>query len=141
MEWYETAAALGGADVLGRDVTSGTAFVQKIEQGLPRRVVVQFKRFSGLSDNDLSAVIPRRTLTDLKRLQRLSPDQSDRFARMAGVVAHAQRVFGDVEGALDWLREPNAALGHASPLRMMRTGSGAALADAVLTRIEYGVYE
>jgi putative toxin-antitoxin system antitoxin component (TIGR02293 family) len=141
MEWYETANALGGVEVLGREVVSGKTFVQKIEQGLPRGVVGKFKRFSGLSDSDLSAVIPRRTLTNLKRLRRLSPEQSDKFARMAGIVAHAQRVFGDSEGALDWLRSVNPALGHESPLRMLRTGSGATLVDAVLTRIEYGVYE
>jgi putative toxin-antitoxin system antitoxin component (TIGR02293 family) len=141
MEWYETAGALGGSDVLGADVVSGTAFVRKVEEGFPRRVVVQFKRFSGLSDNDLVEVIPRRTLTHIKRNQRLTPEQSDKFARMAGVVAHAQRVFGDLEGAVEWLRTPNPALGQQPPLRLLKTGSGATLVDSVLTRIEYGVYE
>ena len=141
MEWYEVAGALGGTDVLGDDVVSGSAFIRKVEQGFPRRVVGQFKRFSGLSDNDLAEVIPRRTLTHIKGVQRLTPEQSDRFARMAGVVAHAQRVFGDLEGAAEWLRTPNAALGLESPLRMLKTGSGAALVDSVLTRIEYGIYE
>jgi putative toxin-antitoxin system antitoxin component (TIGR02293 family) len=141
MDWLETANALGGVDVLGEEVASGTSFVHKIEQGLPRRVVLQFKRFSGLSDSDLSTVIPRRTLTSLKRRKRLSAEQSDKFARMAGVVAHAQRVFGSTESALEWLRTPNPSLGQESPLRLLRTGSGATLVNAVLTRIEYGVYE
>jgi putative toxin-antitoxin system antitoxin component (TIGR02293 family) len=141
MEWYETANALGGVEVLGAEVVSGTSFVRKVEQGLPRRALVQFKRFSGLSDSDLSEVIPRRTLTNLKSVGTLSPEQSDRIARMAGVTAHAQRVFQERGAALEWLRSPNPALGQETPLRMMRTGSGAALVDSVLTRIEYGVYE
>jgi putative toxin-antitoxin system antitoxin component (TIGR02293 family) len=141
MEWYETANALGGVEVLGAEVVSGTSFVRKVEQGLPRRALVQFKRFSGLSDSDLSEVIPRRTLTNLKSVGTLSPEQSDRIARMAGVTAHAQRVFQERGPALEWLRSPNPALGQETPLRMMRTGSGAALVDSVLTRIEYGVYE
>jgi putative toxin-antitoxin system antitoxin component (TIGR02293 family) len=141
VEWYEIAGALGGTEILGPDVISGSAFVQKVEQGFPRRVVVQFKRFSGLSDNDLVEVIPRRTLSHIKRVRRLTPEQSDKFARMAGVVAHAQRVFGDLEGALEWLRTPNPTLGQEPPLRMLKTGSGATLVDSVLTRIEYGVYE
>lgn len=141
MEWYETANALGGVEVLGEDVVSGTTFVHRVERGLPKRAVVQLKRFSGFSDSDLAEVIPRRTLTNLKRAQTLSPEQSDRVARMAGVTAHAQRVFGDRAGALEWLRTPNAALEGETPLRFLRTGSGAAVVDAVLTRIEYGVYE
>jgi putative toxin-antitoxin system antitoxin component (TIGR02293 family) len=141
MEWYETANALGGVEILGEEVVSGTTFVHRVERGLPNRAVVQFKRFSGFSDKDLAEVIPRRTLTNLKRVQRLSPEQSDRVARMAGVTAHAQRVFGDPQSALEWLRAPNPALGHETPLRILRTGSGAAVVDAVLTRIEYGVYE
>lgn len=135
------ASALGGTEVLGDEVVSGSTFVQKVEQGFPRRVVVHFKRFSGLSDNDLVEVIPRRTLTHIKRVPRLTPEQSDKFARMAGVVAHAQRVFGSLEGAVEWLRTPNLALGRERPLRMLKTGSGATLVDSVLTRIEYGVYE
>ena len=141
MEWYETANALGGAEVLGEEVVSGTTFVHRVERGLPKRVVGQLKRFSGFSDSDLAEVIPRRTLTNLKRVQTLSPEQSDRVARMAGVTAHAHRVFGDPEAALEWLRTPNPALGHEAPLRFLRTGSGTAVVDAVLTRIEYGVYE
>jgi uncharacterized protein (DUF2384 family) len=57
------------------------------------------KRFSRLSDSDLAAVIPRRTLTSIKRARRLKPDQSDRLARTAGIAALAQRVFGDVDVA------------------------------------------
>jgi putative toxin-antitoxin system antitoxin component (TIGR02293 family) len=141
VEWYETADALGGVKVLGREVVSGSSFVLRIEQGFPRKVVAEFKRYSLLSDADLSEVIPRRTLTNLKKAQRLSADQSDRMARVAGVTAFAQRVFGDAAEARAWLLTPNSALGNEAPLRMLRTGSGAQLVESVLTRIEHGVYE
>jgi putative toxin-antitoxin system antitoxin component (TIGR02293 family) len=141
VEWYETLNALGGVAVLGSDVISGTTFVRRVEEGLPKRAVLQFKRYSGFSDKDIAEVIPRRTLTHLKHAKRLSPEQSDKMARMAGVTAHAQRVFGDPQAALEWLRTPNAALGHEAPLRLLRTGSGGTVVDSVLTRIEYGVYE
>ncbi|MGH7575514.1 MAG: type II RES/Xre toxin-antitoxin system antitoxin [Longimicrobiales bacterium] len=141
MEWYETASALGGTAVLGAEVTSGHAFVDRIERGLPRRTVTQLKRFGDLSDADLSAVIPRRTLTSMKRVSRLTADQSDRIARTASIVALAQRVFGDVAVAREWLLTPNPALGHRVPMRLLRTGNGAQLVEAVLTRIEHGVYE
>jgi putative toxin-antitoxin system antitoxin component (TIGR02293 family) len=141
MEWFETAGALGGAAVLGEGVNTGAAFVERIEQGLPRRALDQLKRFSGLTDADLSAVIPRRTLTSLKRSRRLTADQSDRLARIAGIVAMAQGVFGDPKLAREWILTSNVALGREPPLRLLRTGSGAQLVEAVLTRIEHGVYE
>jgi putative toxin-antitoxin system antitoxin component (TIGR02293 family) len=99
MEWQETLKALGGRKVLGKDVVSAAAFVQTIERGLPRNAVTQLKRFSHLSDSDLTAVIPRRTLTSIKRARQLTPEQSDRVASTAGIAALAQRVFGDVEAA------------------------------------------
>ena len=141
MEWYETANALGGAAVLGEGVTSGSAFVERIERGLPRHAITQLKRFGDLSDADLSAVIPRRTLTSLNKASRLSPEQSDRIARAAGIVALAQRVFGNVRTAREWLVTPNPALGARAPLRLLRTGNGAEVVESVLLRIEHGVYE
>lgn len=141
MEWYETASALGGTSVLGQEVTSGPAFVERIERGLPRSAIKQLKRFGRLSDTQLSEVIPRRTLTSLKRRSRLTAEQSDRLARVAGIVAIAQRVFGNPTVARDWLLAPNHALGDRVPLRLLRTGNGAQLVESVLGRIEYGVYE
>ena len=141
MEWQETINALGGRDVLGKKVISGAAFVERVEQGLPRSAVTELKRFSHLSDSDLAAVIPRRTLTSIRRARRLTTEQSDRIARTAGIVALAQRVFGDVEAAREWLLLPNPALDRQIPLRLLRTGSGAHLVESVLLRIEHWVYE
>lgn len=141
MEWSETAAALGGQEVLGKRVTSGLAFVRRVERGLPKRALTRLRQSSGLTDTDMAEVIPRRTLTAIKSSRKLSPEQSDRIARLAGVMAHAQRTFGDREAALEWLRTSNPTLGNESPLRLLRTGSGANLVESVLTRIEYGVYE
>lgn len=141
MEWLETARALGGTAVLGEEVTSGPAFVHSIEEGLPTTALTQLKRYSRLSDADLTAVIPRRTFSSFRNAQRLTPEQSDRVARTAGIATVAQRVFGDAEAAREWLLAPNPALDQETPLRMLRTGSGARLVEAVLIRIEYGVYE
>src|SRR5947209_11770106 len=141
MEWQETINALGGQEVLGRNVVSGATFVETVERGLPRSAVAELKRFSHLSDSDLAAVIPRRTLTSIRRARRLTPEQSDRIARTAGIAALAQRVYGDVETAREWLLTPNPALEGQVPLRLLRTGSGAQLVESVLLRIEYGVYE
>jgi putative toxin-antitoxin system antitoxin component (TIGR02293 family) len=141
MEWSETARALGGVAVLGKEVISGVAFARRVEQGLPGSVIARLKRFTHLSDGDLSEVIPRRTLTSLRGVRKLTIEQSDRIARTAGIAAFAQRVFGDPEVAREWLLTRNPALGHEIPLRLLRTGCGAKVVENVLVRIEHGVYE
>jgi putative toxin-antitoxin system antitoxin component (TIGR02293 family) len=141
MEWQETAKALGGTAVLGKDVISGAAFALKVEKGLPPSAIARLKRFTHLSDADLAAVIPRRTLTSMRGVIKLSTEQSDRVARTAGIAALAQRVFGDAELAREWLLAPNPALNHQIPLRLLRTGSGAKVVEDVLIRIDHGVYE
>jgi putative toxin-antitoxin system antitoxin component (TIGR02293 family) len=140
MEWQETVNALGGVAVLGKDVISGAAFARKIEQGLPGTIVIRLKKFTHLSDADLSEVMPRLAAARM-RAKRLSTEQSDRIARTAGIAALAQRVFGDAEAARDWLRTPNPTLNHATPLRLLRTGSGAKVVENILIRIDHGVYE
>lgn len=141
MEWLEIAGVLGGTAVLGPRGATGAGFVRAVEQGLPRRALTELKRFAGFSDAELAEVIPRRTLTNAKRMKTLTPDQSDRVARMAGAVALAQRVFGEPDVARAWLTTPNPSLDGESPLRLLRTGSGADLVESVLIRIEHGVYE
>ena len=141
MEWLTTAGALGGTAVLGKGAASGAGFIQRLEDGFPGRVLAQLKKFSQLTDSDLTEVIPARTLANARKAAKLTPDQSDRVARTAGISALAQRVFGDAETAREWLLTPNPALDHELPLRMLRTGSGGDLVENVLIRIEHGVYE
>jgi putative toxin-antitoxin system antitoxin component (TIGR02293 family) len=141
MEWHETAKALGGVEVLGKEVVTGIAFAHRIERGLPHSVIARLKRYSHLSDADLSEVIPRRTLTSLRGVRKLTTEQSDRIARTAGIAALARRVFGDAEVAREWLLTANPALGNQLPLRLLRTGSGTRIVENVLIRIEHGVYE
>jgi len=115
MEWQETVEALGGVAVLGKDVISGIAFARKVEQGLPRSAIARLKRFTHFSDSDLAEVIPRRTLTSMRGVKKLSTEQSDRVARTAGIAALAQRVFGDTELAREWLLSPNPILNQEVP--------------------------
>lgn len=53
----------------------------------------------------------------------------------------AQIVFGDAASAREWLRAPNPALGHQTPVEALRTVSGTRDVEMVLIRIEHGVDE
>ena len=87
-------------------------------------------------------IVRRRTLAHRKRRgEKLSRDESDRFARVLHLHQLARRVF-DNDGTKvgTWLRAPNRALSGATPLDLVVTSAGARLAEDVLLRIEHGVY-
>ena len=140
MDAIETAAALGGTAVLGAEVESELDFVQLVEEGLPTGTLDGLMRLGNLTAGEMEQIIPRRTLTHLKTRHRLTPEQSDRVARAAGVFATAHEVFASREKANRWMRDPNRALEGETPLSLLRTGSGAGLVETILMRIAYGVY-
>ncbi len=65
---------------------------------------------------------------------------SNRLARLSRVATLAERTFGSTERAAGWLDRPNRALGGAAPVDLLDTDLGAREVEAVLGRIEYGVF-
>ena len=60
--------------------------------------------------------------------------------RLVRLVAQATEVLGSQKKAVRWLESPNRALGGAIPMSLLDTDVGTQAAEAVLTRIEYGVF-
>lgn len=70
----------------------------------------------------------------------LAPAESDRIIRFARLMDKALQVMESKENALEWLNAPQAGLGGAVPLAYAETEVGAREVEALLVRIEYGVY-
>jgi putative toxin-antitoxin system antitoxin component (TIGR02293 family) len=88
-----------------------------------------------------SLVIPRRTLAHRRQHgQRLSPDESDRLARIAVILALAEGTLGDTAKARHWLHEPNRALAGDAPVTLLASEHGARAVEAVLGRVAHGVF-
>jgi len=117
------------------------AMVQMVREGVPwafyRGVVMDL----GLSDQVAAGVlhIPPRTLSRRKG-GRLESQEGERLLRLVRLVAQATDVLGTQIKAIRWLESPNRALGGATPLSLLDTDIGTQAAEAVLTRIEYGVF-
>src|SRR5258708_5356770 len=75
---------------------------------LPANVITKFER-DGVKPQEIDKIIGPRD--DLLRLvhdnEKLSPDQTERAARLANIVKLAEHVFGKREKAFLWLRSPN----------------------------------
>jgi putative toxin-antitoxin system antitoxin component (TIGR02293 family) len=95
----------------------------------------------GLTDQAAAGVlhIPPRTLAR-RQGGRLDAQESERLLRLMRLVAQATEVLGTREKAMRWLGLPNRALGDAAPQSLLDTDIGTQAAEAVLTRLAFGVF-
>jgi putative toxin-antitoxin system antitoxin component (TIGR02293 family) len=133
------------ASVLGRPGTVGSnnspvRLLAEVRAGLPYDVLAHLVETGVLTSEELEKLIPKRTLQDRKRRGTLSREQSDLAVRIARIDAIALRVFGSVEKARQWLRWPVAALDCETPLSLLDTEEGGRVVEAILGRIEHGVF-
>lgn len=133
---------LGGSRVLGRQAEGSVGLVEVIRAGVPFRAFESARQVVGLSGEEAGALlgIPRRTLARRRKEGRLTVEESDRLFRLAHVVSRAAEVFGEREKAARWLRKPNRALGDVTPLSQLDTDAGTRQVEAVLGRLEHGVF-
>jgi putative toxin-antitoxin system antitoxin component (TIGR02293 family) len=136
------AEKLGGKKVLKRQVRSDLDLAAAIERGLPTRAVEEVLRSGLFEPGELyQLVIARRTLAHRKeKRQPLSPEQSDRLARVVRVAERAEEALGDHEKAARWLRKPNRSILGKRPIDLLGSDIGTRMVERVLGRIEHGVY-
>jgi putative toxin-antitoxin system antitoxin component (TIGR02293 family) len=79
--------------------------------------------------------VPRRASTG-----RLKPIESDRFYRIAKIVALTEEALGDPAKAREWLRRPNRALGGETPFDFLDTEAGAQEVENLLGQIQHGMF-
>lgn len=109
--------------------------------GVPATDVKALIEAGRLRRADVAMVIPRRTFERrLAERQILKIDEADAIARLLRVRDHARQAFEDDDLAHEWLTLPNPALKGAIPIEVARTDLGAREVDAVLGRIEHGVF-
>jgi len=136
------ADVLGGRRALRKEVSGFEDLQEAIRSGLPFATLAAVMEKLELSLNEAAAVlhIPERTMARRKRDKKFPPNESDRVLRLARVYAHATEVFATEDDARAWLKEANRALGGKRPLDLLDTDIGVQKVDAVLTRIQHGVY-
>ncbi len=111
-----------------------------LKLGLPRVSFDNLRTELGVSTEEFAEVlgIPARTLA--RRTERFKPDESERLLRVGSVVQKAYDVLEDMTAVRRWLNQPKRALGGLTPLRCCDTEIGAREVEALLIRIEHGVF-
>ncbi len=133
-------AAVLGLGARGRKL-SEMALAAEIEQGLPIASLDNLVRAMTPDNNNLLAyrVVPRSTYT--RRVDRgfLTPDESNRVARMADVWMAAKDVWQVDKDARDFLFREHPMLGGKQPFDVaFGSDIGARLVKDILGRLKYG---
>lgn len=138
----EIVETLGGTRTLKRPIGTWHDLHKLILAGLPITTYTHLLSAFGLTAREAGPIfhIAPRTLARRKEGRRLRPDESDRVFRFARVATRAREVLGSEEKTRLWLRRPNRALGHVPPLTLLATDAGIEQIEALLGRLEHGVY-
>lgn len=139
----EVLDALGGIKTLKVAPVSSQEWAQRIGAGLPAQAALAFKRALGLNADQLGALLglSRRSIHRLSPAKAVLPAVAgDRLYRSARLLTLAVEVFEDQQAAVEWLKSPQRALSNAIPLDIAVTDIGAREVEALLGRIEHGVY-
>src|SRR5258706_14403792 len=135
--------ALGGKAVIAAEPGTTTEWVARIRSGLPAASALAFKAALGLTNEQLASVlgVSLRTVARLDpRESRLDAVSGDRLLRSARLYAIAAEVLEDDSAAARWLKSPQRALGGGVPLELAQTDVGSRAVEALLGRMEHGVY-
>ncbi len=111
-----------------------------LRQGVPRAAFDRLRSELAVPAEELAEIlgIPPRTLA--RRTERFKPDESERLLRIGSVVQKANDVLEEPLAARRWMTQPKQALGGLTPLRCCDSEMGAREVEALLGRIEHGVF-
>lgn len=140
---YPLMEALGGRAVIAAEPATATEWVARIRSGLPAASALAFKQALGLNNEQLASVLG----VSVRTVARLDPAKShldavsgDRLVRSARLYAIAVEVLEDSQAAAQWLKSPQRGLGGAVPLELAQADVGSRAVEALLGRMEHGVF-
>ncbi|OCQ54544.1 hypothetical protein Ppb6_00211 [Photorhabdus australis subsp. thailandensis] len=130
--------------IVGFNASSGPNLVTQLRKGLPTSIIDEIHIWAGFKKSDIlkMAGISTRNVSRRKSgPQTLSPDQSERIARLVRVTDAVVALFeGDKEKAVNWMGKPVRGLGGETPESMINSESGALEVLDLIGRLEHGIF-
>ncbi len=116
--------------------------IQRVRDGLEMEEFLALQEMLEVTEERLAGLLgmSRATLHRRKKAGNLDRAESDRLVRYARLLSHAIAALGGLDGARSWLTAPAIAFQGECPLDYADTEIGAREVDALLGRIEHGVF-
>jgi putative toxin-antitoxin system antitoxin component (TIGR02293 family) len=125
---------------VGISLRSESDLVDLVEERLSVAAISTLVRHGILEKEIHSVIMPRRTLQHRRtRKEKLSREESDRAVRLARLAALTEKVFGDSDEGMHWLRTPKKRFSNRAPIAMMETEAGSRLVEEALYQIDEGM--
>jgi putative toxin-antitoxin system antitoxin component (TIGR02293 family) len=133
--------AMYGQSIGVRSDNLGDLIIE-LKRGLPVGSLSRLSKQLGISENRLADTvsIAQRTLSRRKKEGRFKTDESERVLRIARLFERAIEVLGSDQAARQWFQASVKGLGNKTPLEFSDTEPGAQEVEAMLDRIEDGVF-
>jgi putative toxin-antitoxin system antitoxin component (TIGR02293 family) len=128
-------------DILSGAPLAGIEAVRSIREGYPARILKSASSFFGVPDARIQSIahVPASTASRLEKSEaKIDAAATERVYRMGTVTRMAIEVLEDEGAAIQWMRQPNRALGDIAPLELMDTEPGAVAVRQVLNAISTG---
>jgi putative toxin-antitoxin system antitoxin component (TIGR02293 family) len=143
MQVQEIVNVMGGRAMFGRAVTTALDLQRGIGEGVKLgaldRVVGRIYTDPMARRSLMNRVVPQGTLKRRLREGRLSPAESERTARLANVIAHAEYAWRNEDDARQWLTTPHPELGDRLPIDVAVDEFGARHVEEILDAILHGL--
>lgn len=116
--------------------------IERVRDGLSMEEFQCTRELLGLNEERLAGLLgmSRATLHRRKKSGHLDRAESDRLVRYARLTSRAFAALGGMDGARSWLAAPAMAFHGETPLDYADTEIGAREVEALLGRIEHGVF-
>lgn len=123
------------------DSKSLSNLAKRVRAGLSTAEARAFIASSHLDRDRVLAIVSvsKRTF-ERRAATTLSPEQSDRLARLRRIYDFAAEMIGDEDRARAWLQAPSRALEGNEPLDLLDTDAGTRLVEATLVRLSDGIF-
>lgn len=115
---------------------------QKAQAGISKSDFLTIVTMTGLNLTEFSKLLPasKRTIEKAKDGELLSAPVSDRVLQIAALFQHGAEIFGSIDIFKQWLQSDLLALANQKPYDYLDNGTGIAIVQDLLGRIEHGVY-
>ncbi len=133
---------LSGGKKVGTQPDNGVELAFALRAGLQFGMATQLAKHTGIALNRIFEAVnlSPRTMERRRLQKRMTTDESQKITRFARIVALGDEVFADSTVTSQWLQRANRALNGIAPIDLLDTDAGAREVEAVLLRLEHGVY-